>query len=371
VRCCLCLIVRNESHVIERCLSSVRPFIDTWVVVDTGSVDKTKDIILDFLGDIPGTLLSTNWEGFSKARNFALAQAKGKADHILFVDADDYYVQNTANSNFSFGQDVTYVWAYDKRGIRHRRVAAVADHVLASWVGDIHEYLCFPSDLVTITTESHHLLYSHEGARSSDNTTARKDEVHLRRALKQNPDDARAQFYLGLTAHRRGARSVARTWYRRRSRNYCGEEEERWYAEFQLAKLVFRRSERTYCVEAAHMLAVVIKQRPTRAEPCIALARALRLLERYEEAIEVARYAAALNIPDDSIFVEPGSYGWQAYEEMALSQALGFMAYEASSLSIQTAIAAAQSARYCSSDELKRLNKIQKRIYLLARATRA
>ena len=31
------MIVKNEAHVIERCLSAARPLIDAWCIVDTGS----------------------------------------------------------------------------------------------------------------------------------------------------------------------------------------------------------------------------------------------------------------------------------------------------------------------------------------------
>ena len=41
-RLCLNMIVRDESAVIERCLASVRPHVDHWVIVDTGSVDDTR-----------------------------------------------------------------------------------------------------------------------------------------------------------------------------------------------------------------------------------------------------------------------------------------------------------------------------------------
>ena len=39
---CLNMIVRNEAPVIRRCLDSVMPIIDSWVIVDTGSTDGTQ-----------------------------------------------------------------------------------------------------------------------------------------------------------------------------------------------------------------------------------------------------------------------------------------------------------------------------------------
>ncbi|WP_139026243.1 glycosyltransferase, partial [Bacillus subtilis] len=40
----LCMIVKNEEAVIGRCLDSVQEIADEINIVDTGSVDKTKDI---------------------------------------------------------------------------------------------------------------------------------------------------------------------------------------------------------------------------------------------------------------------------------------------------------------------------------------
>lgn len=45
MRISVCLIVKNEEDVIERCLESVKGFSDELIVVDTGSSDKTKEIV--------------------------------------------------------------------------------------------------------------------------------------------------------------------------------------------------------------------------------------------------------------------------------------------------------------------------------------
>ena len=47
-RITLCMIVKNESHIIKECLESVYKHIDYWVVSDTGSTDGTQDIIKNF-----------------------------------------------------------------------------------------------------------------------------------------------------------------------------------------------------------------------------------------------------------------------------------------------------------------------------------
>ena len=91
---CLNMIVKNESHVICRCLASVKPFITHWVIVDTGSTDGTQAIIQDYLKDVPGQLYERPWVDFSHNRNEALGLAQGAADYVLFIDADQGIVRN-------------------------------------------------------------------------------------------------------------------------------------------------------------------------------------------------------------------------------------------------------------------------------------
>lgn len=87
---CLSMIVKNEAHVIERCLNSVKPFIDSWVIMDTGSTDGTQEVIEQCMKGIPGELHNRTWVNFAHNRNESLKIALQKADYVLIMDADDY-----------------------------------------------------------------------------------------------------------------------------------------------------------------------------------------------------------------------------------------------------------------------------------------
>ncbi len=80
----LCMIVRNEEDVLDRCLSSVKGIADEIVIVDTGSTDRTKEIAAAH----GARLFDFTWiDDFSAARNAAFEKAE--MDFILWLDADD------------------------------------------------------------------------------------------------------------------------------------------------------------------------------------------------------------------------------------------------------------------------------------------
>ncbi|MGW7330535.1 glycosyltransferase [Streptomyces sp. NPDC054840] len=82
-------LVKDEAPVIRRCLESVRPLIDRWVILDTGSTDGTQDVIREVLGDLPGVLHESPFRSFDKSRSEAIDLARADADYLLFIDADD------------------------------------------------------------------------------------------------------------------------------------------------------------------------------------------------------------------------------------------------------------------------------------------
>src|SRR6185437_6058415 len=88
------MIVRNEAHIITETLDAVAPYIDTWVIVDTGSADGTQDLIRTHMAHlgIPGELHERPWRDFGYNRTEALALARGHGDYIFVMDADDTIV---------------------------------------------------------------------------------------------------------------------------------------------------------------------------------------------------------------------------------------------------------------------------------------
>jgi glycosyltransferase involved in cell wall biosynthesis len=87
---CLNMIVKDESHIIEQTLENICQHfkLDYWVISDTGSSDRTPEIIENFFKakNIQGEIIYEAWQNFSYNRNIALKACLGKSDYILIFN---------------------------------------------------------------------------------------------------------------------------------------------------------------------------------------------------------------------------------------------------------------------------------------------
>ena len=80
----LCMIVKNEERVLQRCLDSVAGLMDEIIIVDTGSTDATKEIAARYTDKIYDFVWIND---FAAARNFAFSKAT--MEYIYSADADE------------------------------------------------------------------------------------------------------------------------------------------------------------------------------------------------------------------------------------------------------------------------------------------
>ena len=79
----LCIITKNEEARLEKCLESVKGWVDEIIVVDAMSTDATIHLAEKFTDKI----FKRAWTGFSDQRNFCLDNAKN--EWVMFLDADE------------------------------------------------------------------------------------------------------------------------------------------------------------------------------------------------------------------------------------------------------------------------------------------
>ena len=80
----LCMIIKDEELVLDRCLKSIYDAVDEIIIVDTGSTDNSKNICKNYTENIYDYIWN---DDFSAARNFSFEKAT--KDYILWLDADE------------------------------------------------------------------------------------------------------------------------------------------------------------------------------------------------------------------------------------------------------------------------------------------
>jgi glycosyltransferase involved in cell wall biosynthesis len=313
---CLNMIVRDESAVIRRCLESVRPFIDCWVVVDTGSGDSTQRVVREILEGLPGELYERPWKNFAHNRNEALALARARADYLLFIDADevleaedDFKWPRLTADSFSFQVQVD--------GCFYPRTQLVRTALPWCYEGVLHEYIKCDRAHTAQAMRGIVCTAFHDGARGRDPATYKRDALLLEGALVDKPDNPRYTFYLAQSYRDAGEIDLALRYYRRRV-ELGGWEEEIWYSMHQIARLL----ERGHCEwpEAMEQYLRAWQYCPSRAEPLFRIALHYQVSEQYQTSHLFL--AQGIHVPPPAVhhlFVERALYDYQLLFEYAVT----------------------------------------------------
>ena len=314
---CLCMIVKDEARVIRRLLDSVRPIIDRWLIVDTGSTDGTRDIIREHMRDVPGELAERPWVDFAHNRCEALTLARPMADYSLMMDADDpleiaadFVMPNLTADHYTL--DIA------NAGTRYRRTQLVKNTIPWRYRGVLHEFLEGPGSGPSEHLPGLTIRCDNDGARRHDPQTYAKDAEVLQQALVTETDPlmrSRYTFYLAQSCRDAGQTERAAELYRARAA-LGGWPEEVWRAKLEEARC-YRGLERWPEFISAALAAYQL--RPSRAESLYDLTRHYR--ERGEWALAALFCERGMGIPypaDDSLFIEGYPYSVGFAEEYSI-----------------------------------------------------
>lgn len=307
------MIVRNEASIIARCLASITPAIDWYVIVDTGSTDDTVERAEKILRDrgIDGEIHRTEFVDFDTTRNEALdlcRRSSAAFDYILLADAD----MELRVDDPSFRERLVAP-AYrlvQRSSISYQNVRLIRRDLDARYVGATHEYL----DTGVQAEKIDELWFIDHQDGSSRSEKWERDRRLLSRALERSPNDARSMFYLAQTLRESGRLAEASRWYEARIAA-GGWDEEVWYSKWMLAFTSAKDDDDfvRLCFEAYRF-------RPGRAEPLHSIARRLREACRWERAMSFAEKGRAIPFPShDLLFIDDSIYREGFDEETSIA----------------------------------------------------
>jgi hypothetical protein len=306
----LVAIVKNEVERIAPMLGSARQYISSWTILDTGSEDGTPALVLGAMGDIDGTLGSTEFINFGQARSEAFAQARGTADWLLALDAD-----MTVEIDDDFEPDPAidcYMIRMGSGDFVYRLPLLLRGDLPWESRGPVHEYTCLP-DRPYVSDFTNKVRVSVR----MDGSSPEKSRWHatlLEAHLADHADDARSVFYLAQTYADLGDPRAVATYERRLKLG--GWAEETFYAAYRYARLLPTWPARMLALTKAWEL------RPGRLEAPYELAREFNLRGLHQAAYRFA--SLPVEPTNDILFVHAGVWDWgMAFERSIAAWWLG------------------------------------------------
>ena len=195
VTICLNMIVRNESKIITRLLTSVLPLIDTYLICDTGSTDDTPTIIKNFFDshNIPGEVITEPFKNFGYNRTFALKAARNKATYALLLDADMIFKIEPTFNKQNLTKDA-YMIIQKGGGLNYHNTRLIRLDIDAKCVGPTHEYYDLPPGHHNEKLDS--IWIDDIGDGGSKANKFERDIKLLKDGIEEEPNNGRYYFYL-------------------------------------------------------------------------------------------------------------------------------------------------------------------------------
>lgn len=220
----VCIITKNESGKLEKCLRALQPCGFEIVVVDTGSTDDTKRMAAKYTDSI----YDFAWcDDFAAAKNYAVSRAAH--DIVLVIDSDEYLHPLTRQQLEELARQIqghpdqvgrirrvnmmtrggerqcNREWInrlFDRRKFRYK--GRIHEQIVPGSVFDDREKPAEPSAYQTYLTG---LVIDHDGYEGDEKTRRAKAQRNIRllqQEFERNPEDTYVMYQLGKSYYMAG-----------------------------------------------------------------------------------------------------------------------------------------------------------------------
>jgi glycosyltransferase involved in cell wall biosynthesis len=324
-------IVKNEAHVIERMLNSVKSIIDCGVFVDTGSTDNTIEVIKKWgeANNIPMHVYERPFDNFENSRNYAMEMVKDKADYAFWLDADEVLEIQPNFSKANLNKDL-YMFNTFIGAMKYTRNECWNTKKPFKWYGPVHEFIvCDDRNITSGLMEGLAVNVFMDGGSWKSNIADKykKHAAILEDYIDNKDRNPRWIFYTAQSYHDSAALDNkdenqerlrrALKYYRERVTRADGYEEERFYSQYRIGT-VMRNLEMPWQDAQAELLKAYAMD-PLRAEPIKAIADYYLMIGEWNLAYLYTKFLK-VNFhnknpyPTRLLFVDESLYVWKILE---------------------------------------------------------
>lgn len=332
----VCLIVKNESNNLERCLSSIRPFVEEIVVVDTGSSDNSPEIAKKFADKFEVFTDCNSKDGLIE--NFSLARQRSfdlaSKDWVLWIDGDDVvegadklleFVNSYKNTHDAVCYMMPYDYARDESGhsyCLHYRERLVFPKNKFKWVCPVHEVLVAKDGVnkLSLTTNDVKIIHHREGKKIENERNLRILKKHVEVLGETDP---RLIYYLGReyldhNYHDDGIRVM------KQYVEVSGWADEKYMAIMRIANAYFGKDDIDSAIEWCHK-AIIVKKDWEQAYFLLGkiyqylAARGINSSVNWNLCINYCKIGLSLPRPDTVLFVDHSERNVRIHEVLNIA----------------------------------------------------
>jgi Rps23 Pro-64 3,4-dihydroxylase Tpa1-like proline 4-hydroxylase/glycosyltransferase involved in cell wall biosynthesis len=329
---CFATMCKNEEHCIQNTLESVYKHIDYWVVCDTGSTDRTCEIVKNFFEEkgIPGELHVDEWVGFDHNKSLMMERAKDKTDYVLHLDADDLLINGLDFGKNDIGDDA-YFMNVTRGTLKWMALIIFNNRLTWKFCGVAHTTIkCKEKESFTtkdISNRNSYVSGEGIGSRAFDPKKFLYDAEKLKKqffdTLLSDPDNlnSRSAFYTGQSYQDYGMLEEAIKWYKLYTKLDVTWFEEIFECNMRIAYCMMKLNYKLSDIESQMSLAINIE--PDRAEPYYFMGKHCNEIGEYEKAYNYLRAAKSRDYKSVKekyrLFIQETMYGIYNNDELSVA----------------------------------------------------